>query len=74
LITFKNEKQLAQQLPQTSDIYDLIYVIPAKITSEIEKMMRNCKNSYLVQIADGKTKIKGNKITLPSLKYLSDVS
>jgi hypothetical protein len=28
LISFKNEKQLAQQLPQATNIYDIVYVIP----------------------------------------------
>jgi hypothetical protein len=68
LITFRHEKQLAQQLPQTINIYDIVYVIPAEGTKEIDGLVKDYKNCYVVQIADGKTKIKGNRVTLASLK------
>jgi hypothetical protein len=48
LITFKHEKQLSQQLPQTINIYDIVYFIPTQPTKNIEKLVKEYPNCYLV--------------------------
>jgi hypothetical protein len=74
LLTFKNEKQLGQQLPQTIHVYDLVYVIPMHPSKDIEALTKDYQNVFTVEMGEGKTKIKGNRVTLSSLKYLGDVS
>lgn len=74
LISFKDEKQLAQQLPQTINIYDIVYVIPREVTANIEKMTHHQPNCYIVHISEGKVKIGTKRVDARELKQLINIS
>jgi hypothetical protein len=55
-------------------VYDIVYVIPMHPSTEIEAVTKEYQNVFVVEVREGKTKIKGNRVALSSLKYLGDVS
>lgn len=74
LITFKNDKQLCQQILQTINIFNLVYIFISDVSVTVEKLLQNYPNCFIVKKSGDKTKIKGNIIYVEEIKHLEGVT